>query len=77
MAIQVYGAESVEFKFSRLRRHLKCNIRATVNGLFISFGKWNEPNRPLRAFSHEPGTVNYPVVMIATGQALPRIYVMI
>ena len=28
----------------------------------------------LRACSHEPGTVNYPEVMIAPGQALPRIH---
>ena len=31
----------------------------------------------LRACSHEPGTVNYPGVMIAPGQALPRIHMMI
>ena len=30
--------------------------------------------RYLRACSHEPGTVNYPGVMIAPGQALPRIH---
>ena len=28
----------------------------------------------LRACSHEPGTVNYPGVMIAPGQALPRVH---
>ena len=28
----------------------------------------------LRACSHEPGTVNYPRVMIAPGQALPRVH---
>ena len=31
----------------------------------------------LRACSHEPGTVNYPGGMIAPGQALPRIHMMI
>ena len=31
----------------------------------------------LRACSHEPGTVNYPGVMIAPGQALPRVQMMI
>ena len=31
----------------------------------------------LRACSHEPGTVNYPEVMIALGQALPRVHMMI
>ena len=31
----------------------------------------------LRACSHEPGTVNYPGVMIAPGQALPRVHMMI
>ena len=31
----------------------------------------------LRACSHEPGTVNYPGVMIALGQALPRVHMMI
>ena len=30
-----------------------------------------------RACSHEPGTVNYPGVMIALGQALPRVHMMI
>ena len=30
-----------------------------------------------RACSHEPGTVNYPGVMIAPGQALPRVHMMI
>ena len=30
-----------------------------------------------RACSHEPGTVNYPWVMIAPGQALPRVHMMI
>ena len=31
----------------------------------------------LRACSHEPGTVNYPGAMIAPGQALPRVHMMI
>ena len=31
----------------------------------------------LRACSHEPGTVNYPGVMVAPGQALPRVHMMI
>ena len=31
----------------------------------------------LRACSHEPWTVNYPGVMIAEGQALPRVHMMI
>ena len=31
----------------------------------------------LRACSHEPGTVNYPGVMIAPGQALPRVHMII
>ena len=31
----------------------------------------------LRACSHEPGTVNYPRVMNAPGQALPHIHMMI
>ena len=31
----------------------------------------------LRACSHEPGAVNYPGVMIAPGQALPRVHMMI
>ena len=30
----------------------------------------------LRACSHEPGTVNYLGVMIAPGQALPRVHMM-
>ena len=45
----------------------------------------NDPNimldeedmKLVRACSHEPGTVNYPGVMIATGQALPRVHMMI
>ena len=32
---------------------------------------------PLRACSHEPGTVNYPGVTIAPEQALPRVHMMI
>ena len=31
----------------------------------------------LRACSHEPGTVYYPGVMIAPGQASPRVHMMI
>ena len=31
----------------------------------------------IRACSHEPGTVNYPGVIIAPGQALPRVHMMI
>ena len=31
----------------------------------------------LRACSHEPGTVKYPWVMIAPGQAIPRDHMMI
>ena len=31
----------------------------------------------LRACSDEPGTVKYPGVMIAPGQALPRVHMMI
>ena len=31
----------------------------------------------VRACSHEPGTVNYPGVMIALGQGLPRVHMMI
>ena len=31
----------------------------------------------LRACSHEPGTVNYPGVMIAPGQELPRVHMMV
>ena len=31
----------------------------------------------IRACSHEPGTVNYPGAMIAPGQALPRVHMMI
>ena len=31
----------------------------------------------LRACSHEPGTTNYPGAMIAPGQALPRVHMMI
>ena len=33
--------------------------------------------RTLRACSHEPGTVNYPGVIIAPGQASPRVHMMI
>ena len=37
----------------------------------------NKHSSTLRACSHEPGTVNYPWVMIAPGQALPRVHTMI
>ena len=33
--------------------------------------------KTLRACSHEPETVNYPGVMIAPGQALPCVHMMI
>ena len=32
---------------------------------------------PLRSCSHEPGTVNYPGVMTAPMQVLPRVHMMI
>ena len=40
---------------------------------------WSQPRFVLqiRACSHEPGTVNYPGVMIAPGQASPRVHMMI
>ena len=41
---------------------------ASSNLLYFNF---------LRACSHEPGTVNYPGVMIAPGKALPRVHMMI
>ena len=31
----------------------------------------------IRACSQEPGTMNYPGVMIAQGQALPRVHIMV
>ena len=31
----------------------------------------------IQGSSHEPGTVNYPGVMVAPGQALPRVHMMI
>ena len=31
----------------------------------------------VRACSHKPGTVDYPGVMIAPGQALPRVHMMV
>ena len=37
----------------------------------------NRVGLQLRACSHEPGTVNYPGVMIAPGQALPRVHMMV
>ena len=43
-----------------------------------SYILWNKSqDYQLRAYSHEPGTVNYPGVMIAPGQALPRVHMMI
>ena len=39
--------------------------------------KWKLSISKLRASSHEPGTVNYPGAMIAPGQALPRVHMMI
>ena len=43
----------------------------------IALGNGMNPNRPLRACSHEPETVNYPGVIITPGQVLPRIHMMI
>ena len=58
----MYDAENVEIKFSRLRKHLNCN-------------KFTKDE--VRACPHEPETVNYPWVMIAPGQALPHVHMMI
>ena len=46
-------------------------------GDFVIKNSSNHKNLHLRACSHEPGTVNYPGVMIAPGQALPRVHMMI
>ena len=43
----------------------------------INVSNRETPNAFLRACSHEPGTVNYPGVMIAPGQALPRVHMMV
>ena len=37
----------------------------------------NRPQGTIRACSHEPGTVNYPGVMIAPGKALLHVHMMI
>ena len=43
----------------------------------IVLNSLSRPSSSLRACSHEPGTVNYPGVMIAPGQVLPRVHMMI
>ena len=41
------------------------------------FGNASTAKCPLWACSHECGTVNYPQVMIAPGQALPRVHMIV
>ena len=61
-------------------------MHADGKSTLASVSKWNSgkvncqvmcKKRQFRACSHEPGTVNYPGVMIAPGQALPRVHMMI
>ena len=49
----------------------------TLEACGIYSAKTNTSFSRLRACSHEPRTVNYPGVMIAPGQELPRIHMMI
>ena len=52
------------------------HLRLLDNSVIISL-KEGDTDTSLRACSHEPGIVNYPEVMIAPGQALPRVHMMI
>ena len=57
------------------------NLLSLQNRRFSRFSEFESGVQSLlsvlRACSHEPGTVNYPGVMIAPGQALPRVHMMI
>ena len=57
-----------------------------IPGQLIALGQLTDPGvnftsvhglMPVRACSHEPRTVNYPRVMIAPGQVLPHVHMMI
>ena len=49
----------------------------TLNGEARKHGTRPTGRFRLRACSHEPGTVNYHGVMVAPGQVLPRVHIMI
>ena len=53
------------------------SVEAWQNEKHYSEENNTSENQILRACSHEPGTVNYPGVVIAPGQALPRVHMMI
>ena len=71
-----YHSSSSQIKHTFLYVY-KCvvdqNAYTKVSGTFINYKK----KLKLRACSHEPGTVNYPGVMVALGQGLPRAHMMI
>ena len=46
------------------------------DSLFVLHGQ-SQASIILRACSHEPGTVNYPGVIIAPGQELRRVHMMV
>ena len=59
---------------------LRCtfySVRSFANWSLFARAERSVSKVCLRACSHEPGTVNYPGVMIAQGQALPRVHMMI
>ena len=53
------------------------NSKCTGAQLWNSQTGFKLKKKQYRACSHEPGTVNYPGVMIAPGQELPRVHMMI
>ena len=60
------------FFFSSIR-----NVMAYVQQRYVVRTQFSTPSFQLRACSHEPRTVNSPGVMIAPGQALLRVHLMI
>ena len=55
---------------------LVLNLQFSCLFTFISMSR-DQNDDLVRACSHETGAVNYPGVMIAPGQALPRVHMMI
>ena len=63
---------------TKLSITFNCSLKVQTGFLKLLHVSSGKPTMTiLRACSHEPGTVNYPGVMIAPGQALTRVHMMI
>ena len=73
--MELGGRQFAERGSKKVRKCRKENAQQEGRERKINWEKTQTAvNANLRACSHEPGTVNYPGVMIAPGQALPRVH---